>query len=375
MQQKVTRITCPNCGQEINVEDVLAHDIEEQTRGRLEKEIGERVRTEIEGKKNREIAELSRELQESRQRTTQLQESQIAYEKLKRRFEHMERDYQLKMEQELTLRQQEMEESITERESRRLSLKLLEKDQKLDSLTKQLEEMRKRAEQGSVQLQGEAQEVAIERMLSELFPRDHVREVPKGRQGADAVHLVYTDSGENCGTIIYESKRTKNFGKDWIEKLKRDQMNEKADLAVLVTETLPQGIDQTALMNGVWVCSFSGFKSLAMVLRDSLIRIHALRKSQTHKGDKMTMLYDYLTSQEFKLQLESIIEGFTSLKGSIDRERRAMEKLWKERKKQLEKVLLSTTHFYGSIKGIAGSSVPQIPMLELDGGEKEDLEK
>ncbi|MBA7542699.1 hypothetical protein ES705_35023 [subsurface metagenome] len=164
---------------------------------------------------------------------------------------------------------------------------------------------------------------------------------------------------------MYESKRIKGFSPLWIDKLKTDQLREMADIAVLLTQQLPADIEKIGFKDGVWICGFQDFKGLALVLRDSLIKIHFAQASQKKKGDKMNMLYDYLTGNEFKLQLEAIVEGFSALKNSINKEKLAMEKLWKEREKQLEKVLINATDFYGSIKGIAGSAVPDVALLEM----------
>jgi hypothetical protein len=230
-------------------------------------------------------------------------------------------------------------------------------------MKEQMDEMKRRAEQGSMQLQGEVQELAIEDILRGFFPYDLIEEVGKGIKGADVIHTVRNKIGVDCGKILYESKRTKAFSYDWIAKLKSDAVLVKADVCVIITEALPEDIDRMAQKDGVWICSFNDFKSLILVLRDSLIRVNEAYSSQTNKGEKTQMLYDYLMSNEFKLQIGSIIEGFTSLQDSYIKEKRAMERIWKEREKQLEKVLLNTNHFIGSIKGIAGSSMPDLKQI------------
>jgi len=249
-------------------------------------------------------------------------------------------------------------------------MKLREKDKQLEDMRKQIDEMKRKAEQGSTQLQGEVAELALENLLKEMFPNDTIEEVPKGRKGADIVHTVVDADDTECGKIVYESKRTKNFNKKWVEKLKKDQLAEKADIAVLVTKMLPEEIPNIGLVDEIWVCDFRSFRGLVLSLRQGIIRLSGAMEAQTNKGDKMEMLYDYLTSNEFKMQIESIMDGFMNLKESIDKERFAMEKLWKEREKQLEKVLTSTSHFYGSIKGIAGSALPSIELLELPEADK-----
>jgi len=216
-----------------------------------------------------------------------------------------------------------------------------------------------------MQLQGEVQELALEELLKSSYPFDSIEEVGKGIKGADCMQHVRNAQAQMCGKIIYESKRTKAFVNEWIEKLKSDMRAQQADIAVIVTESLPKDMDTFGMKDGVWICRFSDIKALSFLLRDSLIKINGAIISQENKGDKMHLLYNYLTGNEFKQQIEAIVEGFVTLKESITKEKIQMEKIWKEREKQLEKVLLNTTHFYGSVKGIAGNAIGDIKALEL----------
>lgn len=303
MAPEMSEITCPKCGHRFKIEETVTHEMEEMIKEKLQ-------------------AEFDKDIEEK-------------------------------------------EKEALEKANKAVELKLMEKDKKLEEQKKQIEIMKQKIEQGSTQLQGEVQEVAIENELGNLFRFDEIKEVPKGVRGADAIQIVRNERGIECGKILYESKRTKGFSPLWIEKLRSDQLREKADIAVLVSQQLPNDIDNIGFKDGVWICGFQDFKGLSLVLRESLIKIHFAQASQKKKGDKMNMLYDYLTGNEFKLQLEAIIEGFSALKDSINREKLAMEKLWKEREKQLEKVLINVTGFYGSIKGIAGDSVPDVALLEI----------
>jgi len=224
--------------------------------------------------------------------------------------------------------------------------------------------MKRKAEQGSMQLQGEVQELALEELLRANFPFDLIAEVGKGVRGADCVQTVRNQFGQECGRIIYESKRTKEFGADWIEKLKKDMRSIGVDVAVIVSQCYPKGMDCFGERDGVWICSFDEVRAVAYILRDGIIKLNNLSKSQDNKGDKMHLLYDYLTSSEFGEQWKAIREGFLSMRMSIQRERDAMEKLWKAREKQLEKVLLNAAHIQGSIEGIAGSDVIQLSLTD-----------
>lgn len=223
--------------------------------------------------------------------------------------------------------------------------------------------MQRKAEQGSMQLQGESQELALEEMLATAFPFDVIQEVGKGVRGADCIQTIRNTLGVACGKIIWESKRAENFSNDWVEKLKADMRGQGADVAILVTRRYPKDMEQFGEKEGIWICNFTEARALASVLRDGIIRIFNAGKSQENKGDKMNMLYAYLTSPEFAEQWKAIREGFLSMKVSIQKERDAMERLWKAREKQLEKVLLNATHIRGSIDGISGLESVDLNLL------------
>ncbi len=288
---------------------------------------------------------------------------------LKQKEEALEIELQKKLQQEREtikqdiLRQQEERLSLKETE---YQLKLQEERTKGEAQLKLIEELKRRAEQGSMQLQGEAQEILLEKLLKEQYPFDIIDEIKKGKTGADCIQTVRGNMGIEYGKIIFESKRTKGWGKDWAAKLKQDMRLAKCDLAILVTEVLPDGIEGFGEYEGVWVCTFKDVKSVSALLRQGLMNVYDAQMSQEGKADKMKLLYNYLTGAEFKGHVESIAEGFTAMRDSITRERMQMEKNWKEREKQLEKVLLNTSGLYGSVRGIAGGSVHGIPLLDGD---------
>ncbi|WP_394343556.1 DUF2130 domain-containing protein [Gynurincola endophyticus] len=226
--------------------------------------------------------------------------------------------------------------------------------------------MKRKAEQGSMQLQGEVQELALEELLKNKFPIDLIEEVGKGIRGADCILTVRNQFGQNAGKIIFESKRTKNFDKEWIEKLKADMRSTSSDLAVIVTQTMPDQQQQFLQIDGIWICTFNEVAALTQVLRQGILKVYQLAASQENRGDKMHMLYDYLTSNEFGEQWKAIREGFQAMRASIQKERDAMEKLWKAREKQLEKVLLNAAHIKGSIEGIAGSDNIRLNLTDDD---------
>jgi len=400
-------IKCPNCQHEFPIGNALAQEIETDIRAKYLKKYGEdKLKLEAEKAQLAKEAEMIKTKSENQEKiiedklkqakiqlqdealkkaaneiqlqmeslnkeliskTQQLKESQVkelALMQKERQIKEREENLKLDMEKQMLERQKEIEDRVKKMESERSDLKIKELEKKLSDQVELAETMRRKAEQGSMQLQGEVLELALEELLKSAFPFDTIEEVAKGVKGADCIHHVKNNLAQPCGKIIYESKRTKSFTLEWIEKLKSDMRAQQADIAVIVTEVLPKDMDSFGWKDGVWVCRFADVKALAFLLRDGLIKIHTALVSQENKGEKMHMLYDYLTGTEFRQNIEAVAEGFLSLRKGIITEKIQMEKIWKEREKQLDKVLLNTTQFYGAIKGIAGNAVADLKMLE-----------
>jgi hypothetical protein len=418
--KNATSISCPQCSHEFNPEEAISSRIEQnlkikyaeqanqlhqqhearrlelelekdhiaQMREQQEKLVQEQVAQErilLETKLKAELSQnfsndielLKEEKVQMEQKLQAQQQNELKLLRKQRELETKERELDLVTERRISAMKSELEESIRKAEYERIELKIQEKDRQaemklrekevqIENMNRLIEEMKRKSEQGSMQLQGEVQEIALEESLESMFPFDQVTPVPKGVKGADAIQTVCGQYGETFGTIIYESKRTKAFGGDWIEKFKADARAAKADIMVLVTEVLPKGMDHYGLYEGVWVCRYSELIPLVLVLRDCLIRIASATASQENKGTKMQMLYDYLTSNEFSNQFAAVAESISSLRGGIVKERIQMEKLWKEREKQLDKSLINITGMYGSVKGIAGAAVQDIDLLSQD---------
>lgn len=296
---------------------------------------------------------------------------ELDFMKKEQAMKEKEAEMELEIQRKIQEQRAEMVEQVRRQEAEKSNLKDTEHQLRVKELEKQLddqkklaEEMKRKAEQGSMQLQGEVQELILEELLRNAFPFDLVSEVGKGVRGADCVHHVRNQFGQECGKIIYESKRTKDFSMEWIEKLKKDMRSMGVDVAVIVTQAYPKGMDCFGEKDGVWICSFDEVKAVSYILRDGIVKLFSAAKSQENRGDKMHMLYDYLTSNEFSEQWKAIREGFMSMKLSIQKERDAMEKLWKAREKQLEKVLLNAAHIRGSIEGIAGTDSIQLSLTD-----------
>jgi len=419
-------IVCPNCGTSFNAEDALSVHIEEK----LKKEYQEKIRLSNEelSKKAKQVDEKNEELQKKQEelaeKTKNMNElfqerlnRSLKEELIKREIEiqqkieeknqaqllALQQENQKKIEEVHELRKKEIEflqqkqiledekskmqldiqkqllegrkaieEEVGKRKAEENNLQIKEYQKQLEDQKHLIEEMKRKSEQGSMQMQGEVQELVIEEELKFLFPFDEIIEVGKGMRGADCIQIVNNQFGKAAGKIIYESKRTKTFSNEWIDKLKADQRHEGADLSVLITQVMPKELSHFGLFNGVWVCQYSEYKALAAVLRDGVVRVAQANSSQENKGDKMTHLYSFMTSPEFRHQIEAIVEGFSTLKMDLDKEKRAMNRIWKEREKQIEKVITSTIDMYASVKGIAGGAVESIKALELDSSFEDD---
>jgi hypothetical protein len=410
--ERETKIECPNCGTEINVNEILYHQLEDDFKKRYTAQLAEEKKKydaeldllnaqkeEFEKKKQKEnelfqeklqlklkeerlilekqlkiklteeqaeqVAIMQKELLEQSEKLKDLSRSKAEIERLKREKDEMKEIVMAEAERTLNQKLGEEKEKIRKNEQDRNELAIKELQKQLEDQKRLTEEMKRKQEQGSMQLQGEVQELAIEEWLAANFPLDTITEIKKGVRGGDCIQTVNTRTRQNCGTIYYESKRTKDFQQSWIEKFKSDIRDKSANIGVLVTEVLPSDLVRMGLKDGIWICTYDEFKGLCKVLRETIIQISNAIVSQENKGDKMVLLYDFLTSNTFHMQVEAIVEGFAQMQADLDSEKRAMQRIWKMREKQLEKVINNTIDMHGSIKGIAGSAIQDIKQLEL----------
>jgi len=404
-------ITCPNCNHQFEPGDSMRDEIEKELRGKmvdwqkkkdeefrlketifqqqlqakdeenrkqidaekkkLQQELQDTIRKSVAADFENQLKMLQQNATENEEKLKEARKQQLEFLQKEQALKTREEELQLTLQKQLMEEREKLKEQLQKEESEKISLKEQEYQLRLKELEKQLddqkklaEEMRRKSEQGSMQLQGEVQELMLEELLQATFPFDKIEEVGKGVRGADCTQIVRNQFGNEAGKIIYESKRTKDFSNEWIEKLKADMRTLGADVAVIVTQAFPKDMDRFGEKDGVYICSFAEVRSVALLLRNALLKIADAKKSQDNKGDKMHMLYDYLTGSEFSEQWKAIREGFMSMKLSIQRERDAMEKLWKAREKQLEKVLLNAAHIKGSVEGIAGADAINLNLLE-----------
>jgi hypothetical protein len=407
------RIRCPHCGTDIPLSAALSHKIEEgirqeyeakaktrdaQIRARevsLEKGlkeldaarkeadrvVAEKLRTEREAllKEAREKAkeelhvelkDLKEESAEKERRLEAARKAELELRKRTRELEEGKRNLDLELARKLDEEREKVRQSTLEMFSEEHRLKDMEKEKKISDMLKTIEELKRKGEQGSMQTQGEVLELDLEALLRSRFPTDEIEPVPKGIRGADILQRVHNRSGQLCGTIIWESKRTKAWSDGWIAKLKDDQREVKAEIAVIVSETLPSGVKSFTQMEGVWVADFTLAASLAEVLRSGLTQLALAKLSAVGKGEKMDVIYNYLSGPHFRQRVEGIVEAFKSMKEDLDQEKRAITRTWAKRETQIERVINNTAGMYGDIQGIIGASLPEIKILELDEGEE-----
>ncbi len=414
--ENLNTIECPGCGRQIDVNQALVHhlqeeyqtkynqkliDVKKQYDGKysdlqkqnetlekkkanlneaIDKGIQEKLaiekskfeknlRQRIDEEKSEEIKSYREQLDEKIQEAKSLHKLKADFERLQREKSEMQLKLEAELEKKLTLMVDVERRKIKDASESQTQLKLSEKELIIEQLKDQLKSAQRKAESGSTQLQGEAQEVSIEDYLRECFPMDTITEVKKGVTGADSLHTVNFAGIENCGRILYESKRTENFQNKWLDKFKSEMRQASANFGVLVTDALPKDMKRFGQKNGIWICTFNEFKGLCFVLRDFIVQLHGVAATQEDKAGKMELLYSFLTGSEFRSNLEAIVEGFSSLHSDLSKEKRAMEAIWKAREKQIQKVLLNTSQMYGTIKGIAGKSIVTIKSLELPGEE------
>lgn len=415
-----TTIKCPNCGTQIDIDEIFYHQIEEKfkhqhlaeqkklrdeieekrkeykshldalkakeeafaeekekfdealqqaTKAQLKVErnkLYEELKKELTLEQSESVAMLQKELEVKSKQVQELNSAKIEIEQLKRAKDEAiataKVEAQLALSQELKLEKEKISRQLQEENE----LKLKAKDEQIDQMRRDIENAKRKADQGSMQIQGESLERVIESWLMTQFPFDTIDEVKKGAFGADCIQIVHTRELQNCGIICYESKNTKAWSDGWIAKLKQDMLSVNADIGVLVTTVYPVGMERMGFVDGVWVCSLDEFKGSVWLLRESLIRVHTTVQKEENRADKMSLLYTYLTGNEFGMQLRAIVDGFVTMQSELDKERRSLMASWKRRQKLIDGVLVHTTQMYGALQGIAGAgALAHIESLEL----------
>ncbi|MBI2310399.1 DUF2130 domain-containing protein [Candidatus Collierbacteria bacterium] len=349
-------IVCPKCKAEIPVEEALGHSITEK----LEKKFQEKLSNELK-QLQEELDEKEKKLAEGRTIELQLRKQKLDLEEEKRNFE-LEKTRQLDAEREKIRLKVELEMLDSQR------LRDKEKDKVIDDLKKSLDDAQRKANQGSQQLQGEVQELDLEESLKGHFVFDSIEPVGKGVRGADIRQIVKTQLGNDCGTILWESKRTKAWSDEWLVKLKDDLRGQKANIPVIISSVMPEGARSgIGLVDGVWVVNYTLYLVLAELLRQKLIEVAREKYVSQNKSTKAEILYNYIVGHEFIQQVEAITEVYQDMQSQIAKERAAFEKIWKTREAQANRIMTGTAAIVGSIRGSVGSTMPAIKGMDLPG--------
>lgn len=312
-----------------------------------------------------EIAELEEVLKQKDAKLAEAQKAQADLLRKQRELDDAKREVELTVEKRVRAGLTATREQAKKEAEDELKLKVMEKEETISSMQKQIEDLKRKAEQGSQQLQGEVQEIELEALLSEKFPQDTVERVPKGEYGGDVLQRVVGPFGQVCGIILWESKRTKNWSDGWLTKMRDDQHAAKAELAVIATQALPKGIETFDLVDGIWVTHFKYTIPVAIALRQSLIEIATARQATEGQQTKMEMVYQYLTGPRFRQRVQAIVDAFSSMQEDLQKEKKAITKQWAKREEQIDRVMQASVGMYGDLQGIAGKTLQEIEGLEL----------
>lgn len=381
-------IVCPKCRQQISIDEALTPQLQEQIKTQVELEreadrkkmlawqeekekkltasLTEELKKQIATDSDKELKLLKEQMAAKDEELNKARELELQIRKERNLLEEDKKSFELKLQRQLDEEKDKIREQTAKGLLEEHRLKDAEKDKKMTDMLKQIEELKQKAQQGSQQTQGEVLELELEQTLRSEFPIDEILPVPKGVNGADVMQRVHDTSGRDCGIILWESKRTKNWSEEWVSKLKDDLRASKADVAILVTTALPDGIKNFGPKDGIYVTSYDCFLSLAKMLRITLNQLCLSKLSGVGKNEKMEIIWNYLSGNEFKHKVEAIVEAFSSMKQDLDREKVVYMKFWAKREKQIHRVIENTIGMHGDLQGLMGASLPEIESLQID---------
>lgn len=419
-------IKCPNCAEEIPLTDALTHQMEEQVRRQVtaeqkqrednlakqteelqnrqkemakkQREMDEQISAQVAKKLHQEklamwekaqkeatekarqeqaatLKQMREEATEKDKKLQQMQQAELDLRKEKQALAEKQRELELETARKIDAERKKIEEAAHKRLTEEQRLKDAEKDKQLNDLRRQIEEWKHKAEQGSQQTQGEVLELELEQFLQQQFPHDTIEEVPKGINGADVLQRIVTTGGKQCGTIAWESKRAKNWSEKWVEKLKADQREVGAEIAVIISQTLPAGINSFGQHNGVWVCDYTSMAGMAQALRAQVVQVANAKQVAVNQKEKQSVLYEYATSTEFRHRVEAILESFMGMKETLEKERRSTQLRWAKQEKLIRQMIDNTAGMYGDFSALLGPAIQSIPALETGEEETEETDE
>ncbi|MCA9216609.1 MAG: DUF2130 domain-containing protein [Planctomycetales bacterium] len=401
-------IACPTCHSQIAIDEVLTTQLTAQLKADMEREIASknaelekarkqlsddrlevaktreelsaRVQAEVEKQRaailteakqaaeqklTLEIHDQKSQLEELANKLKEAQTNEIELRRRERKLESEKQELQLAVEREVDAQRANIREQAYKQFAEEHRMKDAEQQKVVSDLKRQIDELKRKAEQGSQQTQGEVQEIALEELLEATFRSDSIEAIAKGVNGGDTLHRVICGSGTVCGSILWESKRTKHFSKDWLPKLRNDQREARASCSVIVTQTMPEGIEHFGLLDGVWVCNWACVRGLATALRLGIIEAHKNRLASEGRAEKMELVYNYLSGREFQRCVEGIVDAFVGMQTELEKEKRSMQAIWKRREKQIDQAIGCTAGLYGDLQGIFGHTLPKVENLCL----------
>jgi len=379
-------ISCNKCGNVIPLDQALTAQI----KGKLEVEMSEEYKNKLEDEKKKiwfvaqekavekfdlQMKDLQNQVVEKEKKLTESREKELAFLKRERELEEQKKNFEIEMERKLQEQSRILEEQARQSVSDEYGKKMMEKEHQMEQMRKTIEDLRRKSEQGSMQVQGDMHEEAIKSLLQSNFPMDLIEDVPTGVKGGDLIQTVRNGFGQDVGVVLWESKNTKAWSDAWLKKLKEDQGIAKADICILVSTVLPEGVENFGMKDGVWICSQTFALSLIQALRFHLKEIGQVKKSLVGRDEKMQQLFEYLSGNQFKNRIENIVMAFTSMKGDLETEKRSMSRIWAKREKDLDRMVLNTSSLYGDLQGIIGSSLSTVEALELNSGDEIGLEE
>ncbi len=370
-------IICPHCHRPFPVSEAFKHQVKEEFEREQKpimwKKAISMAEVKLKEQSTQELKFLKEEIEEKNKKLQEANEKELLLRKERLRLEEEKKEIELKTQRKLDEERNKISQDAYQKATKENQLKNLEHEKEKHDLLKQIDQLKQKAQQGSQQLQGEMPELLLEGILKKEFPYDQIKEVPKGIRGADIIQVVTSKNGRVCGTIIWESKMRKAWSDGWITKLKEDQRQVKAELAVIISQVLPDGVTHFGQRQDIWICSFETSLGLAVALRKSLIDMATLKLSMVGRQEKKEILWNYLTGIEFRQRVEAVFDAYNHLQDDMEVEKRWFAKKWAKQEKSIRSVIDNLLGMQGDLQSIMGKALGELKSVsQLPDGDKKD---